>query len=144
MKMRIVIIMALMLAGMGVKAQDVVGQWKTIDDVTGKAKSVVEIFEKDGKYYGKVLKLFRGPDEEQDPVCKECDEDDDRYQQKVIGMEIIRGLEKDGDEYSDGTIMDPANGEVYDCKIWREGDQLKVRGYVAFFFRTQTWLPYSE
>lgn len=125
-------------------AQDIVGKWKTIDDETGKEKSVVEIYEKNGKYYGKVLKLFRGPDEDQNPSCKECDEDDDRYQQKVIGMEIIRGLEKDGNEYSDGGILDPANGQVYDCKLWIEEGNLKVRGYVAFFYRTQTWLPYSE
>jgi len=36
--------------------------------------------------------------------------------------------------------MDPETGKVYDCKIWLENGQLKVRGYVAFFYRTQTWL----
>ena len=117
---------------------DIVGKWKTIDDETGKPKSIVEIYEKDGKAYGKIVKLFRGPNEEQDPVCTECD--DDRKNKKIIGMEIIRGMEKDGDEWEDGTILDPKNGKIYDCEIWREGDELKVRGYIAFLFRTQTWL----
>jgi uncharacterized protein (DUF2147 family) len=118
---------------------DVTGKWKTIDDETGKEKSIVEIFEKDGIIYGKITKLFRGPDEEQDPICDECS--GDRKNEKIIGMEIIRGMAWDADdeEYDDGTIMDPKDGKVYDCVLWKEGQELKVRGYVAFFYRTQTW-----
>jgi uncharacterized protein (DUF2147 family) len=114
------------------------GKWKTIDDDTGKPKSIVEIYKKaDGKYYGKVIKLFREPNEDQDPICDECT--DDRKNKKVLGMEIIRGLAKLQSEYKNGTICDPKNGKIYDCKMWIEGDKLQVRGYVLFFFRTQTW-----
>ena len=55
-------------------------------------------------------------------------------------MEIIREMEKDGDEWEDGTILDPKSGKIYDCEIWRDGEELKVRGYIAFLYRTQTWL----
>lgn len=124
-------------------AQSPVGQWKTIDDETGKAKSIVEIYEKDGKLYGKIVKLLnRGADEDQDPVCDKCPSKDDRYNKKVIGMEILRDMEKDGDEWEDGSILDPKKGKVYDCKLWidpENSDILKLRGYVAFFFRTQNW-----
>lgn len=115
------------------------GKWKTIDDETGKARSIVEIEERDGKAYGTILKLFREPDERQDPICVECT--DHRKDKKVIGMEIITGMEKDGDEWEDGEILDPENGKTYDCKIWVEDGKLKVRGYIAFLYRTQTWLP---
>jgi len=57
-------------------------------------------------------------------------------------MEIIREMEKDDDEWEDGTILDPKNGKVYDCKLWVDEDDpniLNVRGYIAFFFRTQIW-----
>ncbi len=118
----------------------VTGRWVTIDDETGKKKSIVEITESNGVLSGRVVKLFREPSEEQDPVCKECDPSDDRFNKKVIGMEIIRNMKKDGDEWEDGTILDPKNGSVYDCKIWLENGKLQVRGYVAFFFRTQTWI----
>jgi len=121
----------------------IVGLWKTIDDESGKEKSVVEIYEKGGRYYGKVVKVFVEPEDEQNPTCDECDDDDDRYGQPVIGMEIIRDLKKDGDEFEDGTILDPENGSVYDCKIWIEDNRLKVRGYIAFLFRTQTWSQYT-
>ena len=122
--------------------QDIFGKWKTIDDETGKPKSIVEITEKDGKAYGKILKLFRGPDEDPDPICDECT--DHRKDQKVIGMTIVTEMEKDGDEWEDGEILDPKNGKVYDCKMWVEDGNLMVRGYIAFFYRTQTWLPVNE
>jgi len=121
-------------------AQNVIGKWKTIDDNTGEPRSIVEVFERGGKVYGKITKLFRKPGEDPDPVCDDCETDDPRYMKKIIGMEIIEGLVKDDDEYGDGNILDPENGKVYRCKIWVEDKQLKVRGYLGPFFRTQSWL----
>lgn len=112
------------------------GKWKTIDDETGKAKSYVEITKKDGKYYGKVVQLLIKPAE---PNCSKCK--DDRKGKPILGLEIIRGLVKDGDEFSGGTITDPKSGKTYKCTITRDGDKLNVRGYVGLsaFGRTQTW-----
>lgn len=116
-----------------------IGKWKTVDDNTGKVKSTVEIYEKRGKLFGKVLELF-DPDKP-DPVCEECDEDDPRHMKPVVGLEIIRNMEKDDDKWEDGDILDPENGKVYRCKLWVEEGKLQVRGYIAFLYRTQTWLP---
>jgi uncharacterized protein (DUF2147 family) len=113
------------------------GRWKTIDDATGKMKSIVEITIKNGKLYGKVVELK--PGEDPNKVCTACT--DNRKGQKIVGMEIISGLAKDGDEWSgDDGIIDPENGKVYDCKIWVEEGKLQVRGYIGFLFRTQTWV----
>ncbi|MFZ6050872.1 DUF2147 domain-containing protein [Halocola ammonii] len=130
------------LLSLSLLAQDatIFGKWKTIDDNTGKVRSIVEIYEKDGKAYGRIVKLFRTPDQIQDPVCKNCE--DDRKGEKVLGLEIIRGMEKDDDEWEDGTILDPESGKIYDCSIWLDEDDpntLNVRGYIAFFYRTQNW-----
>lgn len=122
--------------------QDVAGRWVTMDDVTGKKRSVVEISVVNGKASGTIIQLFRAPSEEQDPVCKECT--DDRKGRKVVGLDIIRGMVKQDDEWTDGTILDPQNGKVYDCKLWIENGSLKVRGYIAFFYRTQTWIRESK
>lgn len=125
--------------------QDIAGQWKTIDDTSGKPRSVVEIYGNGGKYYGKIVRLFREPGEETDPICEECP--GKKKNQKVIGMEIITGMQYDEEdsEFSDGEILDPENGNVYDCKIWLgEDGKLRVRGYLLFFFRTQIWLPYEN
>lgn len=136
----------LLIIASALNAQSIVGKWKTIDDETGKPKSVVEIYKKGDVYEGKILKLFREPNEEQDPICDECDEDDPRHNQRVLGMVIIKDMKyyPEDKELNDGTILDPKNGTVYDCKIWLgEDGKLNVRGYVLFLFRTQTWEPYS-
>ncbi len=120
-------------------SQDIHGKWKTIDDASGKERSVVEIFERDARTFGKVIKIFPQAGDDPDPVCDECDEADPRHKKKIIGMEIITSMVKAGSQYTDGEILDPENGRVYRCKIWLEGDELKVRGYWGPFYRTQTW-----
>ena len=122
-------------------AQDdsIVGKWKTIDDKTGEPKSIVQIYEKEGKYFGQIVELFRKPGEDPDPVCDKCPDDDPRKNQPTKGMVIIQDLAKTSSGYSGGTILDPKEGKVYTCKLWPEDGKLMVRGYIAFFFRTQTW-----
>lgn len=125
-------------AVLGVQAQAVTGKWKTIDDETGKEKSIVEIYEKNGKYYGKVVEILNK--DRQNAVCDLCE--GANKDKPILGMQILEGLEKDGKEYSGGTILDPNKGKEYRCKIWvDEGNpnKLNVRGYVAFLFRTQNW-----
>lgn len=124
------------------KADDVLGKWSTIDDETGRTKSIVEIYKEGDKLFGKIIELFRLPDEDPDPICDECDEDDPRYNQKVNGMVILQGLEWDDDEWDDGKILDPKNGKVYSCKLWIEDGDLQVRGYIGFSLigRSQTWI----
>jgi uncharacterized protein (DUF2147 family) len=122
-------------------AQSAIGIWKTIDDETGNPKSIVEITEKDGVLYGEIIELFREEGEDPDPICDECE--DDRKDQKVVGMQIIRDMQKDGDEWEDGTICDPKDGKIYSCKLWVDEEDpniLNVRGYIAFFYRTQIWV----
>ncbi len=123
---------------------DFFGKWKTIDDQTGKPKSVVEIYEKDGQYYGQVIKLFREEGENPDPICTKCE--GERKGEKIIGMEILSHMkyDKGNNEFKKGEILDPKNGNVYDCKIWIEDGELQVRGYLLFFYRTQTWLSYND
>lgn len=138
------LLFALLFISTAASAQlSVIGKWKTIDDNTGKERSIVEIFEKGGKVFGKITKLYREKGEDPDPICDECEEEDDRYKKKIIGMEIIRDMIKDEGELTEGTIMDPDNGKIYRCKIWVEGNELKVRGYLGPFYRTQTWLPFK-
>lgn len=123
-----------------VKAQtntDIVGKWTTVDDESGQAKSIVEIFKKsDGKYYGKIIKLLQKPENNNCVNCK-----DDRKNKPLIGLEIIRGIKKSGDEFSGGIITDPKSGKSYKCTITRDGEKLNVRGYmgISLIGRTQTW-----
>jgi uncharacterized protein (DUF2147 family) len=133
------LVIPLLFVSLMVHGQNITGKWKTIDDETGEERSIVEIFEKGNKFYGKVVRIFAKPGEDADPVCKDCPKDDPRYNKKIIGMEIIRDLKKNEDHFSDGEILDPKIGKIYRCKLWVDGNELKVRGYWGIFYRTQTW-----
>ncbi len=125
-------------AAMAIQAQSVTGKWKTIDDETGKAKSIVEISEKDGKMYGKVIEILT---DKKDAKCDKCSGSDKG--KPVKGLTIIKGLKKDGSEYSGGTITDPSSGKEYKCVIKLNGtEKLDVRGYIGIqaLGRTQTWV----
>lgn len=123
-------------------AADYTGVWQTIDDTTGKPKSKVELWEENGELRGKIIHLYRGPDENPDPVCDKCT--DSRKDQKIKGMQIISGMSRIKDYWGKGKVLDPGNGKEYGCTIWlEEGDPntLNVRGDigVSFLSRTQQW-----
>ena len=115
----------------------------TIDGKTGKERSEVEIYKVGDKAFGKISRFIENPEKEATERCNECDEDDNRKDELVLGMEIIRDMELDGNKWEDGTILDPEEGKVYHCKIWQEDGKLKVRGYIAFFYRTQEWVRFN-
>ncbi|QNJ98550.1 DUF2147 domain-containing protein [Constantimarinum furrinae] len=143
MKKYLLTAIAIVSVMVSASAQDVFGKWKTIDDNTGKAKSIVEIYESNGKVYGKVVEILN-PDR-QHATCTECEGKDKNA--PIKGLVIIRGLEKDGSEYNDGQILDPENGKFYKCYIELENpNKLKVRGYIGFSLlgRTQYWVRVTE
>jgi len=119
-----------------------VGLWRTIDDQTGKPRGLVRIMETNGEYRGRVEKTFPKPGEDLNPKCEKCD--GAMQNQPVIGMTILWGLMKQGDEYQGGKILDPENGKIYRARIKLEdgGKKLDVRGFIGFslFGRSQTWL----
>ncbi|WP_281239444.1 MULTISPECIES: DUF2147 domain-containing protein [Flavobacterium] len=120
------------------QSQSVLGKWKTIDDATGQAKSIVEVYEKSGKVYGKIIEILNP--EKRKSLCTKCTGEDKNA--PILGLVIIKGLVKDGNEYNDGKILDPSKGEEYKCFITLDGkDKLKVRGFVgvSLFGRTQYW-----
>jgi uncharacterized protein (DUF2147 family) len=115
-----------------------VGFWKTVDDKTGAPRAIVRIYEQEGKLFGKIVtNLTPGAP---NPVCHECK--DERKNQPIEGLVIIRNMKPDGGEYDGGDLLDPDNGSVYRCKMRVEaGTRLIVRGYlgISLFGRTQTW-----
>jgi uncharacterized protein (DUF2147 family) len=131
------------MAALPAFAQDTpVGLWKNIDDVSGKPKALIRITETNGVLEGKIEKLFRDADQDQNPVCDKCS--DVRKNQPILGMVMLNGLKKDGNEYNGGEILDPNNGKTYKVRLTpvEGGKTLAVRGYIGapLLGRTQTWL----
>ncbi len=117
------------------------GVWRTIDDKTGEVSSEVRIVEEGGVLSGTIEKLLR-KDAKQDGLCDKCT--DERKDKPVLGLKIIRGAKKsDGkDVWEGGKILDPDNGKEYTLRLTpiEGGKKLEVRGYIAFFYRNQTWV----
>jgi uncharacterized protein (DUF2147 family) len=116
------------------------GLWKSIDDKSGKPRSLIRINENNGAYSAVIEKGLLATDTG-DAVCDKCT--DERKGQKIIGMTIVKGLkEKDG-VYEGGEILDPDNGKTYKCKMKLDasGNKLEVRGFIgiSLFGRSQTW-----
>ena len=139
------VLMALPLTftSMAFAAESPAGRWQTIDDETGKPKSIVEIQEAaDGTLTGKVAQILQS-DHGPNPVCRACE--GERKDQPITGMTILWGLKPDGERvWSGGTILDPAKGKTYRAKVTllEGGEKLEMRGYIGIeaLGRTQTWV----
>lgn len=139
----------LLLADAAAAQTSPVGRWRTIDDNTGEAKSVVEIVEEGGTLNGYIREIFR--EGAQEDVCEKCPADRGRGQ-PLLGLRILWGLKQDGEEWKDGEIMDPENGKVYGARLKTAegGRRLEVRGFVrvplmgSTLGRTQVWERVSE
>ncbi len=118
-----------------------VGLWKTIDDATGKPRSLIRISDRNSELIATVEKGLLPSDSPND-VCEQCT--GERKDKPLIGMMIMDGMKAKGDIYEGGHILDPDNGKVYKCKIKLDstGKQLEVRGFIgiSLFGRSQTWM----
>ncbi len=125
------LMMCLFIALPAMAAESIAGIYKTIDDESGEAKSLVQIYDYQGKMYGRVIKLFQDADKTAVGI---------KGDPKIVGLDVIWGLQDEGKRYEGGHILDPAKGKIYRCEIWREGNKLIVRGKIGPFGRNQTWI----
>jgi len=134
-----VVLAAVLGTGPLVAAESPVGKWNTVDEKTGKVVSEVEVYEQSEKIFGKITALAEPRKENGEPkTCTKCPGTD--KDKPIVGLVIIRDLSPAGSSYNGGTIIDPDDGKVYKAEVWVEDGKLKVRGYIGFFYRTQTWL----
>ncbi|MDR9401320.1 MAG: DUF2147 domain-containing protein [Psychroflexus sp.] len=134
------LLILLMIGSLATEAQQITGKWKVIDEDSGEAKCIIDIFKTDNNTLkGEIIKLLDS-DAPKDATCIKCK---GKFKDEpLVGLPILRGFTKENDKWVDGKITDPEKGKTYDSKIWvdeDDPDKLKVRGYVSIFYRTQTW-----
>lgn len=135
---RAFLLIATISLALGCTGQSITGRWVSVDDETGRDRSVVELKRSsNGTLTGTIVKIFPEPGDDPDPICDKCD--GKQKNKRILGMRIIDGLSESNGVWSGGTILDPESGKTYDCKIWEEEGALMVRGYLLFFYRTQEW-----
>ena len=140
--MRTLILIALLCLPLASQAQDSpVGRWKTIDDATGKTKSIVEIHQaRDGSYAGSVAEILDTKDGP-NPGCDKCK--GTLHGKPIKGMTILWGLRPDGaGKWAGGRVLDPENGKDYKAKLelLDGGNKLGMSGCIAFICRQQVWV----
>lgn len=140
--MRTIALIALLALPMLAQAADSpAGRWKTIDDATGKAKSVVEVYQaRDGSYAGRVVEILDAKDGP-NPACDKCK--GAQHGKPIKGMVILWGLKPEGaGKWSGGRVLDPENGKDYKAKLELQdgGRKLGMSGCIAFLCRQQVWL----
>lgn len=121
-----------------INSQSIFGKWENRDEETNKVDSVIEVYKKNGKAFAKIIEIKNK--NRQNALCEKCS--GKRKNKPILGMNILSGLKKDGDEWSGGKILDPKNGKEYKCYIKLDGiNKLKIRGYIGFSLlgRTAYW-----
>jgi len=128
------------------------GIWQTIDDETNKPKSLIRLSIKNKQLQAHIIKTFPRSGENEklakteskntEPRCTQCK--GELKNSKIIGLNIFSNMHFNGELWDSGQILDPNNGKKYDAKVWFEEGTLRVRGYIGFFYRTQTWLRFND
>jgi len=134
----VVVLISLIGVSLVLAAQSPVGKWKTLDEKSGKVTSEVEIYEKSGKLFGKIVAMPEPYDKQGKPkTCTACTGTDKG--KPILGLVILRDFTFTGDRYK-GSITNPNDGKVYTAEIWVDDGKLILRGYFGFFYQTRTWL----
>ncbi|MCI2228351.1 DUF2147 domain-containing protein [Polaribacter sp. MSW13] len=130
--------LVLSVLSVSINSQTIFGKWNSINEETEKIDSVIEVYEDNGKAYAKIIEITDKTKEKN--LCELCK--DENKNKPILGMNILTGLEKNGNEWSGGNILDPRSGKIYKCYIKLiNKNKLKIRGYMGFslFGKTAYW-----
>lgn len=141
--MKKLFIVILLFVSTSIFSQSILGKWKSIDEDTNKDESVIEIYQDNGLFYGKIIQLL--DPQKKGIVCENCK--GKNKNKPIEGLVIINGLKRDGNEWSGGKVLDPKNGKEYKCFITlKDNNTIKLRGYIGFsvFGRTAYWYRVTD
>lgn len=128
------------------QSHDISGKWRTVDDVTGFSKAIVEIDrDPNGVYYGTIIQVLPRPGYTPKTHCTKCTGQLKNY--PIIGFPVLSGLVRskhDPTVFEQGYVIDPLNGRAYKvlADISDSGSHFTLRAFIGSkaLGRTQTWI----
>lgn len=99
----------------------------------------IEIFKKNNKYFGKIIKLNNFENGQTTDINNP---DETKQNVQLLGMVIIKNLEYDKTEnqWINGTMYGAEKGLVFNLKITEyRGTEIEIVGSKFFFWRTLIW-----
>ena len=116
------------------------GLWEQVDD-DGRVGGWFHIYERNSVFVGDLVKIFFRPGEKASPICTKCS--GDQKNQPMLGLTLIKGMQRKGLNYEKGSILDPDSGSVYQARmeLSPDGRKLMVRGFLGIdlFGQSQIW-----
>lgn len=145
MKKLAVFVVFILLIAQSLAAQDLTGFWQTIDKKTKQPSSVIAIYLYNGKYYGKIVATCN----QQGVVCETIERPQSKAPGVIgnpfyCGLDIIWGCAPDGNGVYKGYVVDPQEGKRYTAKIWKEKENLILRGELLMFGSNEVLIRFPE
>jgi uncharacterized protein (DUF2147 family) len=132
-----VVFLSCSLAQVAAQQKKVIGTWKAVDNGTNDVRVHVQIFEFEGKLYGKVVKLVKSSNDQRCTICP-----GELRNKPLMGMMVLEKLQLQNGFYQNGKLLDTQSGRWYSCQMWlkeEDPDILVVRGFLGFIYKTQYW-----
>ncbi len=121
-------------------APSVIGLWEQVGE-NGRVDGWFQFYERDGLIEGKIVRMFPQPGDRPNPICTKCP--GDQKNQPTLGLVLIKGMQRQGRNFDNGTILDPRDGSVYQARmeLSPDGQRLMVRGFLGIdlFGQSQVW-----
>lgn len=130
---------------MGSSTGGITGLWKCTDEHSNQPRGLVVIYEYHGKYYGRMLATYDNQGHIKDSIIEKKEKAPGVVgSPPYCGMDFIYDLQKEnttrhGNPVYKGKILDPQKGKVYTVEIWRDRNNLVVRGELLIFGKDILW-----
>ncbi len=137
---------AVFLFNIALVAGDISGFWKILDEKSGRQRCMVAIYPYNGRYYGRIVASFnQSTGQLLETIYAPRDRAPGvRGKPFYCGLDFIWNVQRAGNKFGNGKILDPEHGDVYNVELWTKGNNLVVRGKLLMFGRNMTWVPASE
>lgn len=143
---KLLVTLLLLAFSYNLSAGEIVGFWKTVNEKTKQTESIIAVYEFQNQYYGRIILTYDHDtgnffDTMDNPISRAPGVIGNPF---YSGMDIIWNLQRKGDRFTHGRILDPEHGRIYDAELWNDRGNLIVRGKLFFFGRNQTWPPAED